>query len=225
MCEERGGLIGYLYDECDAEERRRLAAHLETCEGCRAELAGLRGVRQHLLAWEVPEHESVWKPFAPARVAPSWRDVPAWALAAAAAGVFAVGAAGGFVARAVVPAAPVQAAAVPPAGATSADLAALEKRLLGQVRAEMDQRIAPVSAHDVGPVGTNVSSADMMRRVEQLISASEERQSQRSSTYAVSLFKDLSSLRASNDRSIAAINYVLAQHDQQLRQLPQQSGK
>lgn len=142
MCHERERLIGYVYDECDREERRAIEAHLEECGTCRAEISGFRAVRQDLLAWEVPERESVWRPFAPARPSPWWREVPAWAMAAAALAVFAVGAGGGVITHAFVahegtsdalsaPVAPVL---------TAADLAAFEARMLGLVRSEVAGR-------------------------------------------------------------------------------------
>src|SRR5436190_276553 len=100
MCDERERLIGYVYDECDPGEKRLVEAHLQTCETCREEIGGLRSVRTDLLAWDVPEHGSVWTPFVKARPAPSWRDVPLWAMAAAASLVFLVGAAGGVATQA-----------------------------------------------------------------------------------------------------------------------------
>jgi anti-sigma factor RsiW len=102
MCDEREPLLAYLYSEGDPEERRRVEVHLETCEACRDELAGLRSVREDLLAWEVPDHESVWKPFTPARPVWSWRDVPAWTMAAAAAVILALGATGSVAANALI---------------------------------------------------------------------------------------------------------------------------
>lgn len=102
MCDDRHRLLDYLYDECDANERRRVEQHLESCETCREELGGLRATRHDLLAWDVPEHGSVWKPFVPVRMAPRWRDVPAWAMAAAASLMFVAGAAGGMIAHALV---------------------------------------------------------------------------------------------------------------------------
>ena len=85
MCDDRETLIAYLYDEATAAERRQVDAHLATCAECREELRSLRGVRQDLLAWDVPAHESVWKPFASPQPVAWWRQVPAWGLAAAAA--------------------------------------------------------------------------------------------------------------------------------------------
>src|SRR5207244_3539312 len=62
MCDERERLIGYVYDECDAGEKRLVEAHLQTCETCREEIGGLRRVRTDLLAWDVPDHGSAWTP-------------------------------------------------------------------------------------------------------------------------------------------------------------------
>src|SRR5580765_4930148 len=113
MCDERERLLDYLYDVCDADERRRVEEHLGGCEGCREEISGLRAVRLNLLAWDVPEHGSVWKPFAPARLKPWYREMPVWALAAAASVMFVLGLAGGRASRGFVPAQ--QAAVVRPA--------------------------------------------------------------------------------------------------------------
>jgi anti-sigma factor RsiW len=148
MCDEREPLLAYVYEESDAAERRRVEAHLATCETCRDELSGLRQVREDLLAWDVPDHGSVWRPFTPVRPAWSWRDLPAWTMAAAAAIVFVVGAGGGLAASAwrasapsarvavVAPNAPSVPVATPvatPAAVLPADLAALEARVLREV--------------------------------------------------------------------------------------------
>ena len=99
MCDERERLIGYVYDECDGDERKLVEDHLDSCATCRQEIGGLREVRQDLLAWDVPDHEPVWRPLVPVtRVAPWWRQAPAWGLAAAASVMFLTGAAGGAVA-------------------------------------------------------------------------------------------------------------------------------
>ena len=147
MCEERERLIGYLYDECDANERRAVDAHLEHCSTCRQEVQALRGVRADLLAWEVPGAPQVWRPFTAPVVPVWWRQVPGWAVAAAAGLVLAAGLAGGVSARALAPeGAAVQDAAnaaVPVvAGITAGDLAAAQERILDLVRIELDQRTA-----------------------------------------------------------------------------------
>jgi anti-sigma factor RsiW len=171
MCDEREPLLAYLYGESDPEERRRVESHLESCESCRDELAGLRSVREDLLAWDVPDHGSVWKPFTPARPVWSWRDLPASTMAAAAVVVMALGATGSVAANALLaksaqverpvpalmtaglPAAPGGVSVRKPAVAstvTPAELAALEARVLDEV----NRRVQP------GPVQASLTSSD-----------------------------------------------------------------
>ena len=156
MCDERERLIGYVYDEVEAAEKAEIDRHLDACAECRDEIRGLRGVRQDLLAWNVPQHGSVWQPFAPARLRPWWRDVPAWALVAAATIMFAIGAAGGVTTRAFLDhsatvttqaAAPAIAPAqVLPAAISPADLETVRHEI-SSLRSEMDQRVRLVSTH------------------------------------------------------------------------------
>lgn len=183
MCNERERLLDYLYEACEADERRAVERHLEACEDCRVEIGELRAVRLNLLAWDVPEHGSVWTPFAPARLKPWYREVPAWALAAAASVMFGLGLAGGLVSRLLAPA-PVVAAA--PAAApvvtphlavspTNADLAAMERRVLGVMQAQLDQQLKPIAAH------AQAASADreaLLREMQRLVTTSEARQRQ-----------------------------------------------
>jgi anti-sigma factor RsiW len=172
MCHDRERLIGYLYDECDPAERASIEAHLAGCAECREETGALRSVRHDLLAWDVPEQGSVWRPFAPVRVKPSWRDVPSWVIAAAAAAVFMVGAAGGVVSRTWWPvAAPVTADAAvastdAPASLTlsATEVDQIEQRVLDRVRLEMADRVEALAAQQLrrGPAVSraNVATAD-----------------------------------------------------------------
>jgi hypothetical protein len=171
MCDEREPLLAYLYGECDPVERGRVESHLESCEACRDELAGLRSVREDLLAWDVPDHGSVWKPFTPARPVWSWRDVSAWTMAAAAAVMLALGATGSVAANALLAKSAASAASAAPApvlmtagvsvapgpakpgasrAVTPADLAALEARVLDEV----NRRARPV------PVETSLTPTE-----------------------------------------------------------------
>lgn len=153
MCDERERLIGYLYEECDPEERRQVETHLESCPTCRAEIGGLQSVRTDLLAWNVPEHSPIWRPM-PAAVAPPvvwWRQTPGWALAAAATVVLAAGLAGGAATRLMTPA-PAQAQV---AGVTADELSAVQQQIVSMLRAELDRMPAasvaapaPVAAAD-----------------------------------------------------------------------------
>jgi hypothetical protein len=196
MCDERERLIGYVYDEGDPRERAEIERHLETCAACRDEIRGLRSVRQDLLAWDVPAHESVWKPFAPARVAPSWRLVPAWALAAAASVMFLIGAAGGVVTHAFMePQAPARAQAaapasapvhVVPAGIGRADLEAMRAQIVSTMRAEMDSRVRLVSTH----TPTNPAVSDRLQQISALLKSGDQRDDQ-IMRFVVSLNNDL----------------------------------
>lgn len=199
MCEEREQLVAYLYDEVDAGERRSVETHLSECETCREELRAFRGVRQDLLAWDVPPHESVWKPFVTARTQPVWRQVPAWSLAAAATLVFATGVAGGFAGRALatrmieppqaasVQAAPVQTVS---ASAMSPDtVRALETRL---AELERSSSVKPV-ANTAGPA---VSEAALTARLDGLIRDSEGRVNKKLSQQIWDIVRELNSQRS-----------------------------
>jgi hypothetical protein len=131
MCDERERLIGFVYDECDADERRHIETHLESCPVCRAEIGGLRRVREDLLAWRVPEHTPVWRPAPAEAAAPVWRRSPGWGLAAAAAVVLMAGLAGGAATRVLMP------PPAAPASVTAADLNAIEQQILTLMRAEL----------------------------------------------------------------------------------------
>jgi hypothetical protein len=83
----RGELAALLYEELNAEARRRVEAHLETCPACRTELEAHRRTLRLLDQWPVP-------PTAPANVIPLasaararrprwWRPVVIGAAAAA----------------------------------------------------------------------------------------------------------------------------------------------
>jgi hypothetical protein len=186
MCDERERLIGFVYDECEADERREVERHLEACGVCRQEISALRRVRQDLLAWEVPDHESVWRPFVAPPVVASWRQIPIWILATAAGVMFAVGAAGGVATHVVLSrgvGAPVQArqeAPVPtlastqatPASVSATDLAALEDRIYARMR-DTEQRVQLMSTHvaqqaTVQTVSNGPSTADLMEQVRAL---------------------------------------------------------
>ena len=175
MCDERERLLDYVYDECDAAERRRVDQHLEACDACREEISSLRAVRLNLLAWNVPEHGSVWEPFAPARTTPWWREVPVWALSAAASVMFLLGLGGGLASRQLMLA---HATVAPPAqtsGVSQADLAAMEQRLLGAVQVKLAQQAPAVAPARVQEVNADMSHQQLMKEVRSLISTSEEK--------------------------------------------------
>jgi len=185
MCDERERLIGYVYDECEAAERRAIESHLEECDECRGEIGALRSVRQDLLAWAVPPHEAVWRPFAPAPVVPWYRQVPAWAMAAAASVMFLVGAAGGVVTHAML--FPREAAVVAgtvtasgptsiPASVTPNQLSEVEQRMVQMLRDELGKREAVRTVSNPRIVPASMSATLTPDQLNELIGASEQRQ-------------------------------------------------
>jgi len=157
MCEERERLIGYVYEECDPDERRTIEAHLESCHVCRNEIGGLRGVRHQLLAWDVPEQPPVWRPIAPPVSVSAWNAVPAWVMTLAAGVLLMVGAAGGAVTYALMPrsagpvtaSAPLRAAPAEGASPDPARLAQLERRLGDLERSVTSTKPAATSPTEV----------------------------------------------------------------------------
>lgn len=207
MCDERERLIGYVYDECDAEERRRIERHLEGCGTCRTEIGGLRDVRQDLLAWGVPPHESIWRPFVPAQPAPWWRQVPAWAMAAAASVMFLMGAAGAVVTHALVLEEPAATSvdaehAVPAVAVTPVELSAAEQRILRMLRGELESRVQRValSARPARIEGAALDSTELNR---QLIDLASDRDWQMN--FLRTLYKDFSESKTSTDAKLQSL--------------------
>src|SRR5262245_11626280 len=179
MCDERERLIGFIYDECDPDERREIARHLEECETCRSEIGGLRGVRQDLLAWEVEGGPAVWRPFVAPVVQPWYRQVPAWAMAAAATLMFLIGAAGGFVTQSLMRGAPGNATAtvaVAPVRNAAVELSAAEQRIVERLRAELVAQMGTNRPSAPAPApAAGVNSDQLMQRVNTMVEQSEQR--------------------------------------------------
>ncbi len=113
-CGDGEALVGYLYGECEPEERSAVAGHLAVCETCAEEMAGLCATRSELAGWESPEvrlgflviqdvgsqdagnrDTAARSPDVP-RPVPWWRQpMPAWGQVAAAVLIFSVGVAFG----------------------------------------------------------------------------------------------------------------------------------
>ncbi len=203
--------------EVDSAERAEIDRHVESCAECRDEIRGLRSVRQDLLAWDVPEHGSVWQPFAPARLRPWWREVPAWAMAAAASLMFLIGAAGGVVTRAFLdrPALAATHAAAPaippaqvmPAAISPADLETVRHEI-ANLRSEMDQRVRLVSTHASTSAG--VSDRDF-QQVRAMLNSGSQRDDQLFNL-VVSMNNGLVTVKADQNARINAL-------EQRLRQL------
>lgn len=186
MCERRELLLEYLYDEASPEARRDVERHLEGCDDCRDEIRAFRNVREDLLAWGVPNPPSVWTAFAPAAAVPWHKQVPAWAMAAAASVMLVVGSAGGFLAHSVVegtspdvrqsvsaPVAPVQLTQA--SVLDSKAILSIIREELSHARREVTGRAIPIndpSALRLDPK----AEARIMTRVSELVNASLEHQ-------------------------------------------------
>src|SRR5262245_3444620 len=217
MCDERERLIGYVYDECDSSERRAIEGHLDECADCRAEIGALRRVRQDLLAWDVPAHEPVWRPFEPAPVVPWYRQVPAWAMAAAASVMFLIGAAGGVVTHAMLPqehavvaTAPTSTPTLVPIGVTPTQLSEAEQRMVQMMRAELNKRDVPRTTSNAQLMPASLGAALTQDQLNDLLRASEQRQWEMVAGVSNEYTKQINSLR----REMTGIKEAVAQAQQ-----------
>ncbi|MGH9345761.1 MAG: anti-sigma factor family protein [Vicinamibacterales bacterium] len=200
-CGDPATLAGYLYDECDADERDAVGAHLAACASCASELAALGATRTALASWTPPDAVLGFRITAASdadadaarghRPLRWWqRPMPAWAQAAAAILIFAAGAAMGMrTAAPAQPAAPAQASAAPDVAAVSAaDLEALEARL----RAEMSVLRSPA---DAAPVQVAARDAALVPRIRTLLAESEQRQQRELALRLTQMMRDMDAQR------------------------------
>lgn len=198
-CDDKEGLVAYLYGELGPDERGFIEAHLASCQVCAIEVDALTEVRQELGAWLPPDSELgftvVQKPTAAVLRPPRWRApaLPVWGQAAAAVLILAAGAAianvqvrydatgvtvsTGWKAVASSPVAGVSDTAAGPAVSTAAEgwrpaLAKLESDMRRELQV-LQQSHVPSSA-----AASGTSDAALLRRVQSLIDASEQRQRQ-----------------------------------------------
>ena len=237
MCEQREQLLEYLYDEASPTSRRRIEGHLEACDECRDELRAFRNVREDLLAWGVPNPPSVWTAFAPAPVVPWHRQVPAWALAAAASLMFVVGSAGGFVAHSVVDGSnagasgSVSAPLVPAemtqaAGLDSKAVVALIREELANAGREGTGRAIPVNDTSARSFQLDPrAEAQLLVRVSELVNASQERQLGQLSTYLFKRAQEDDVRRRDDDLTHGRLRAQVDQLEAQLKQLAQAQTK
>jgi hypothetical protein len=206
-CEDKETLVAYLYGEVDPEVRREVERHQRTCASCARETEGLQGVRQDLQLWIPPEAQfNILLNPAPAADAPAtvlrptrWaalHALPVWAQVAAALILIASAAAianvqvrstsDGVVVTTgwMQNAQPVPASVAPPSGSEwRSALATVEQNLRNDLRrewrSEIDaQRTAIRTALTSAPAAGNVEPNAVLRRVQSMIEASEERQRQ-----------------------------------------------
>ncbi len=190
-CDDKATLVAYMYGEVDAAVRERVELHLSTCAACAAEGTALGDVRAELGLWIPPDAELgfaiVKKSEQPAanvlRPAQWWRTVPAWAQAAAAVLVLSAGLGlanlqvrsgpdGFSVSTGWMNQAPSAAPALsqPNNDEWKTALVSLEQQLRDEIRSAREPQPATVRA--AAPAADDAT----MRRVQQMLAASEERQ-------------------------------------------------
>ena len=200
-CDDKATLVAYLYDEVDAQDRQRVDEHLQHCAGCAGEVAALSGVRTELTQWAPPEAElgftiirrdALHKQAAPPpatvlRPAQWWNAVPVWAQAVAAILVLAVSAAianvqvksgpdGFAVSTGWMTPAPAVRTLAPVVAADGNDeqkwqpaLIALEQQLREEIRANRETGVVRAASRSQAEDAT-------VRRIRELLAASESRQ-------------------------------------------------
>jgi hypothetical protein len=186
QCGDSAALVAYLYDECAPGEQALIAAHLKGCATCASEIDSLRATRRTLAAWAPPElalgfritREDAPRPAKVLEPKIAWwrAPLPAWAQAAAALLIFAVGLSVGAARNSAPeqPAAPQITSAAPVAAQPAAptvsrdDLVQLEQRLKTE--------LTPLrSSSPATPVARGSDDA-LMAEVKELIQQSEESQ-------------------------------------------------
>jgi anti-sigma factor RsiW len=231
-CGDSDALVAYLYGEGEPSEREAVAAHIARCLSCAEEIESLRGTRALLGAWTPPDASLGFRITAAQESVPSnvlkpaawWRQpLPAWAQAAAAVLIFAVGMTVGGARDAVVvppiattaPAAQAPSAAAQAAPVVSrADLARLEDRLRSLESARVQTVAAPTPPRAV-------DEAALFERVEDLIAASEDRQNATISLLGNAIYR--LDLQQRGDMQQVA-NRVGVIHDRTERELARQNN-
>jgi hypothetical protein len=228
MCDKEL-IVGYLYDELTAADRRAFEDHVAVCAECRIDVEELRTTRTHLALWAPPEPELGFRVIrggaAPAPVLPRRnRFVPAFAFAAAAVIVLAAAAAianlevsygnvsirtgwarGGDQPQLAPGALDDATDGAAPRAAASSEFAALERRLQ---EIESALRAAPAAGVQTASA-SGLSDADLLRRVRQMISEAEDRQETAFARRLLQVVTDLDNARRAD---LALIQQGLGQY-------------
>ena len=227
-------LMSYLYEDGDIDERRAFEAHLTSCAECAREVGELKAVRQGLTQWTPPEVLLDFRIVRNDKPARSWRSwlavpvLPVWAQMGAAAllvGV-AVGISGlevrydnqGVTVRtgwqragtsqpSAVPAVPaVPASTIPASAAPGAsapwrpDLTLLEQQLRTEFRSS-----SPAAQALQASSGSPMNEQEFMRRVRQLVDASETRQQRELAVRLSAVMRDMETQRRADMVRVADV--------------------
>ena len=227
-CDDKATLIAYLYGEVDAAMRASIAAHLESCARCAVEVTALGDVRAELALWAPPDAELgfaiVRKSDQPTanvlRPAQWWRTVPAWAQAAAAVLVVAAGLGianlqvrsgpDGFSVSTGWMSSPAAAPVSTPARQDEwrTALVSLEQQLRNEIRSARAQEQS-AGARASAPAVDDAT----IRRVQQLLAASEERQARELALRLTQFTYDMNMQRRAD---LVKITQSFGQFDEQM---------
>jgi Putative zinc-finger len=218
-CDDKQTLVSYLYGEVDHETRQAVDAHLDACAACAAEVIALGDARSGLGLWVPPDVELDFKIVKKSELPPAnvlrparwWNTVPAWAQAAAAILVLAAGAA---IANVQVKSGPegfsVSTGWMAPSAAPAVSepfdgkaveqrveraLVSLEQQLRSEIRStrEQETRVAARTPVDEATI----------RRVQQLIAASEQRHEQELAMRFIEFTRDMNMQRRADMKMIS----------------------
>jgi hypothetical protein len=224
-CDDKPTLVAYLYGEVDAATRARVDTHLASCARCASEVSALGDVRAELGLWVPPDAELgfqiVKKSEQPRanvlRPAQWWRTVPGWAQAAAAVLVLAAGLGlanlrvqsgpEGFSVSTgwMAPATPVVAPVPQNDEAWRTALVSLEQQLRDEIRASREQNTVRVASQPADEA--------TVRRVQQMIAASDARQERELALRFTQLMSDMDVQRRAD---LQLVRQSLGQFDQQM---------
>ena len=224
MCENKDLLVAFLYGEIDPSDRRTFERHLASCAECRDELAELGDTRAQIASWTPPDADLGFQIIRKSEPRPRWRVTfsPAWGLAAAAVVLLALGAAianldirygnGGLIVRTGWNHATDVAAATnvtPVDWKTQADQ--LDQRLRGLERA---MAAHPQSSPIQNASASDMSDAELLQRVRDIVGQSETRHQREVSTRLGELMREVDAQRRLD----------LASIDQRVTRLQNSSG-
>jgi hypothetical protein len=189
MCESKELLVSFLYDEIDPASRRAFQNHLTTCRECRDELAELRGTRSQIATWTPPDADLGFRVVRESETPKRrwFHFSPAWGFAAAATLLLAIGAGianvdvrygnDGLVVRtgwnhtdALAPQQSANANVTPVDWKTQAEQ--LERRVRELERSMSARAQSPTQNAST----SDMSDAELLQRVREIVSQSETRQ-------------------------------------------------
>jgi hypothetical protein len=208
MCDSKELLVGFLYDEIDPVSKRTFERHLATCSDCRDELAELGATREQIALWAPPDADLGFRivrgantPAPPRSRFPffSFSPSPAWGLAAAAVILLAIGAAIAnldvrYGSEGLVVRTGWNHDTGAQAGVTPVDWKAQAQELDRRLR-DLEQSASSRSAVQTASTSSEMSDAELIQRVRDIVGQSETRQQRVVATRLSELMREVDAQR------------------------------